>query len=224
MAFKLSQHCAAFLAEAGWGDARVTPLVQDASTRRYFRLQKTGGTAILLSAPMDNAEPLCQPQMTAAERDQAGYTAMARLAGNDCVAFLAIARELSNRGFSAPVILHAKPQQGLILLEDLGDDLFAQILDNGQADEREIYGAAITILAALARASFATDFQYQHQHWQVIDYDRTALLAEVQLFCQWYLPHQNIAISDAFRAELLQAWEQVLDQIDGQNKVLVLRD
>ncbi|VAV99369.1 Phosphotransferase involved in threonylcarbamoyladenosine t(6)A37 formation in tRNA, partial [hydrothermal vent metagenome] len=39
-----------------------------------------------------------------------------------------------------------------------------------------------------------------------------------------YLPHQNITVSDAFRTELLQAWEQVLDQIDGQNKVLVLRD
>ena len=54
----------AFLADAGWDDARVDWLGQDASTRRYARLTRPSGeTAILMYAPRMEDEP-CTPDMT----------------------------------------------------------------------------------------------------------------------------------------------------------------
>ena len=48
--------------------------------------------------------------------------------------FLAVAAWLKDGGFSAPEVLGADPARGLVLLEDLGDDLFARLC--GEAPER----------------------------------------------------------------------------------------
>lgn len=111
-----------FLAAAGWGGARCVPLAGDASTRRYARLACGDGSAVLMEAP-DDAE---------------GTARFARLA-----------RWLCGAGFSAPRILAEAP--GLLLLEDLGDDLYARVLDRGPAAENRLYSAAIDALAALQR-------------------------------------------------------------------------
>ena len=40
-----------FLEDAGWGGARVEPLVGDASFRRYFRVRNGDKSAMLMDAP-----------------------------------------------------------------------------------------------------------------------------------------------------------------------------
>ena len=58
----------AFLAAAGWGDAAIRPLGQDASTRRYFRLKRPDGmSAILMDAP-GVEDPPCPPDADEATR------------------------------------------------------------------------------------------------------------------------------------------------------------
>lgn len=88
-----------FLALAGWGGAECAPLAGDASTRRYARLRKGGKSAILMAAP---------------PADRSAFDA-----------FLTVALWLRDAGLSAPDILSARPGEGLMLLEDLGDRSFA---------------------------------------------------------------------------------------------------
>lgn len=114
---------AAFLALAGWGRANRAPLAGDASNRRYERLiDPAQGRAVLMDAP---------PQK-----------------GEDIRPFVRIARHLTARGLSAPRIFAADEALGLLLLEDLGDDLFARVLADRPALEEELYDAATLALIA----------------------------------------------------------------------------
>ena len=54
-------------------------------------------------------------------RDGKPYSAIAHLAEN-VVPFVAMAKGLREQGLSAPEIYHADLEQGLLLLEDLGDE------------------------------------------------------------------------------------------------------
>jgi aminoglycoside phosphotransferase (APT) family kinase protein len=63
--------------------------------------------------------------------------------------FLAVTDWLRGAGFSAPEVLAADPEAGLILLEDLGDTLYARVLAGSPADEPALYAAAVDLLAAL---------------------------------------------------------------------------
>ena len=42
---------AEFVARAGWADARESLLAGDASFRKYFRLRRAGGTAVVMDSP-----------------------------------------------------------------------------------------------------------------------------------------------------------------------------
>ena len=94
---------AAFLAAQGWAGARRTPLAGDASARRYERLAAPGRGAVLMDMPPAS--------------------------GLDARPFLAVTAWLRRGGLSAPEVLGADPARGLVLLEDLGDDLFARLCD-----------------------------------------------------------------------------------------------
>ena len=91
-----------FLEQAGWGRAERRHLAGDASDRRYERLRLGAATAVLMDNPPGGAD--------------------------DRVAFASMARHLRALGLSAPAILAEDLPRGLLLLEDLGDDLFARLL------------------------------------------------------------------------------------------------
>ena len=117
---------AAFLRDAGWDGARRTPLAGDASGRRYARLTGPGRSAVLMETPID---------ATASTR-----------------AFVAVAGRLAAIGLSPPRILAARAEEGLLLLEDLGDELLARIAQAEPAAEPALYAAAADVLVALRAA------------------------------------------------------------------------
>ena len=87
-----------FLQTAGWAEASRKLLAGDASNRRYDRLRKADGArAILMDAPPER--------------------------GEDVRPFRHVAAHLAGCGLSAPEIYHADNDNGLLLIEDLGDDL-----------------------------------------------------------------------------------------------------
>ena len=115
-----------FLASAGWPEAALAPLAQDASFRRYWRVRRPSETAVLMDAPPD--------------RERTGP-------------YLAIARHLRGLGFSAPAVLANDTALGLLLLEDLGEDTFTRLLADG-ADEPALYRLAVDVLIALHASPF----------------------------------------------------------------------
>lgn len=113
-----------FVRRAGWDNAGERLLAGDASFRKYFRLSRPGGSAVVMDAPppQENVRP-----------------------------FVRIGRHLIDLGLSAPQILAEDAEHGFLLLEDLGDATFARVLAAG-GDEGELYARATDVLVQLSRA------------------------------------------------------------------------
>lgn len=205
----------AFLRQAGWEKAGRVLLPQDASTRRYHRLRGARGDAILMDAPPGGD----QLKSTAA----AAYNRTAHLAA-DCRPFAAIALYLRGRGLSAPAIFAMDLPRGLLLLEDLGDALFAGAFTAG-AEETTLYPAAIDTLLALHAAPAPGILPVgDGSEYALPDYDAGALAAEVLLLCEWYAPYCGLALEEAAQAAFLTLWRQAFARLLEGKRVLVLRD
>jgi len=169
-----AQRRAALIRGAGWAHARETPFPGDASTRAYVRLSEGDRTAVLMDAPGAAEAPACPPDADPQARRALGYNARARLAGNNTAAFAAIAGALTARGFSAPRIYAADPEAGYLLIEDLGDDLYARLIPQ-RAHEGRLYAAAVDTLAALYRCTLEAEPGAFGRSWRIQDYDAEAL-------------------------------------------------
>lgn len=139
-----------FLTDIGWGDARLEPLAGDASNRRYLRVQGERA-AVLMDAPRES--------------------------GEDTAPFVQVTQLLRGRGFSAPEIIASDPENGFLLLEDLGDDLFARAV--AQQDEVTLYAAAVDMLVELQASPAPASLPR---------YDAATCCREARLLTQWYIP------------------------------------
>jgi aminoglycoside/choline kinase family phosphotransferase len=202
---------AEFLAANGLGEARRQPLTGDASTRAYERLFPADGGASLIfmdQPPALETQP-CPPDASPAERVRIGYNASYRLAAGRVDAFVACAGFLRANGLSAPQIHAADPAAGLAILEDLGDDLFAGLIEAG-ADEAPFYERAIDALAALHRAPAPALLRAQGSSWPLLTYDDLALKTGADVMLEW-APKADPTL--CFDAEALAAWEAALGPI-----------
>ena len=170
---------AAFLAQAGFGAARLDPLPSDASARRYTRLLGGPRPALLMEAPPpENTRP-----------------------------FIAIAGHIRGLGLSAPEIIAADPDQGLVLLEDFGDATHAALLDGG-ADAPALYAEAAEALAALHEAPPPPGLPA----WDAAAMAR----ATAATFLDWWWPAaMGAAPSDDLRAGLAAALHAMLAPFAG---------
>lgn len=208
-----------FLSAAGWAGAGARPLAGDASTRRYMRISQNGNYAVLMIAPPGAESAPCPPEASVAERRQLGYNATARLAGPNLNAFIAIGNALRATGLSAPEIYAADVRQGLALIEDLGDSLFARVID--AVDETEIYSAAVNVLAAMRAHPPARP---STPDYTMLDYDNAALLAETELLVDWYWPlMKDGPAPNDLKAEYLEIFSGLLKKVSPPHS-LVLRD
>jgi aminoglycoside/choline kinase family phosphotransferase len=213
---------AAFLKANGFADARREPMGGDASTRTYERLHQDGETFIFMDQPPALESAPCAPDATADERRAAGYNALARLAAGRVDAFIACALYLKSCGLSAPDILAADPHQGLAVLEDLGDDLYARLLASETADEGELYDAAIDALVLLHGK---TPPSVLPPGWPLLTYDDLALQTAQNLFVEW-LPklRPELSFTPAALAEWEAIWAPIRARGEAGAKVFCHRD
>ena len=177
-----------FLARHGWTEAQILPLAGDASFRRYFRVLAGDRRAVLMDAPPPHEDP--QP-------------------------FMAMANWLEGVGLTAPRVLAADLERGLLLLDDLGDTQMRQAVESDPAAERNLYETAVDVLVHL------------HDHPPMPGLTPHGLqewLAELRLFPDWYVPAVGLAPIDVDGWDA--AWRQVLERVagDGLSPVTVLRD
>jgi N-acetylmuramate 1-kinase len=199
---------------AGWADARRTHLQGDASSRAYERLYKAdGSTAILMiSPPRADGPPI---------RRGKSYSTIAKLAEN-VDAFVALARGLRQVGLSAPEILFADLEAGLLLIEDFGDQ---NVLTQG-VPEAERYLASVDALAHLHTKPVSNTLPVTHERNHTVpSFDPEALLIEAELLLDWYMPHiLGNLVSAAARAEFLSLWVKALEPVVSAPATWVLRD
>ena len=210
-----------FLVRAGWGEASVTPLPGDASTRRYARLKDGARIAMLMDQPQGAEAPTAPADASEDARRAMGYNALARLAGADCARFVAASEWLRGHGLAAPEIHAIDAANGFVILEDLGDDLFADVLTNG-GDEKALYESAVDVLAKIhahdAPASLSADKP-------LFAYDTAAQLAEADLLIEWFAPLAlDRTLTDEEAGEHRKLWRAALDSLGASRRVFVHRD
>lgn len=180
-----------FLDNTGWADASLEFLAGDASMRSYDRVMRlsSGEAAVLMDAPPD--------------------------LGNDLRPFVAITEELLSRGLSAPRLFAADGDQGFLLIEDLGDALFARVCRDNPAKEPVLYKAAIDTLVEIGQRPPPHDLGL---------YDPDTYMREAALVTQWYLPAVQDQPAPQADAELRRLIADACGALECPYTTLVLRD
>jgi N-acetylmuramate 1-kinase len=203
-----------FLDEAGYAEARRQRMNGDASTRSYARLIRDDGVVILMNSPRRPDGP--------AVYDGNSYSAAVHLA-EDVKPFVAIAAGLRERGFSAPAIHHADLDAGFLITEDFGSASFVEGDPPRPIAER--YQAATDTLAALHRESLPEILPLAPQiDYAMPTFDTDALLVEVGLMLEWYLPDRGVEPTADMRAEYVAMWRDLLSKPATAARTWVLRD
>ena len=178
-----AQH--AFMDAAGWAGSTSILVTGDASNRRYERLTKPDGqTAILMDAPP--------------------------VKGEDVAPFVAIANHLGDHGFSAPAILHQDIAMGFLLIEDLGDDLFARLMADDPKWEVPLYEAATDVLISL----------HQSPTLLLPNCSSDWLTEMTAPAFEWYLQTEAGPVMQDFAA----LFHPLTASLDAAQKVVILRD
>jgi tRNA threonylcarbamoyl adenosine modification protein YjeE len=204
-----------FLQRSGLGDAHRRYLLGDASVRAYETV--TCGAQpplILMNAPRRSLGPVI--------RDGKTYGEIAHLA-HTVVPFVAMDRALRERGFAAPEIQAQDLEKGLLLLENLGD---IGIIRQDGSPIKERYLASAELLAAIHAYGWPAELPVMDglTH-RLPPYDRDAMLIEVELFLDWFMPFASGRnASDKERAEFHSIWDDLITRLGLSKPGIVLRD
>jgi hypothetical protein len=186
----LDEQLAILFAQQGWGavpPATLTAASSDASFRRYFRWEGGGRSFVVMDAP--------PPQ-------------------ENCKPFVDIAFLLAKSGINVPKIYAEDLERGFLLLNDLGNKTYLDVIDSENADD--LFADALQALLA---------FQQLPMVAPLPSYDVALLRRELELFPEWYVKRELGIEFDAAQQVL---WQQVsellIDSALAQPKVLVHRD
>ncbi|MGP6417959.1 aminoglycoside phosphotransferase family protein [Pseudomonas putida] len=186
----LDEQLAILFADQGWGavpPATLTAASSDASFRRYFRWEGEGRSFVVMDAP--------PPQ-------------------ENCKPFVDIAFLLAKSGINVPKIYAEDLERGFLLLNDLGNKTYLDVIDGENADV--LFSDALKALLA---------FQQLPMVAPLPSYDVALLRRELELFPEWYVKRE---LGIEFDAAQQQQWQAVsdllIDSALAQPKVLVHRD
>jgi N-acetylmuramate 1-kinase len=211
---KRFQRLRQFIAEAGLIEARRQRMPGDASTRSYARLIGKDGTVILMNSPRRPDGP--------AIYDGKSYSAAVHLA-EDVRPFVAIDNGLRERGFSAPAIHRADIDNGFLVTEDFGCEGFIQ--GDPPCPIAERYETAVDMLAALHQYELPGTLPLTPQITYAIPaFDIEAMLVEIGLMLEWYLPDRGVALAENPRTEFMTLWRSLLAEATAGPRTWVLRD
>ena len=203
-----------FLDDNGFGLAERRRIQGDASTRSYERLVLQGASYMLMNSPKRPDGPVV--------RDGKPYSQIAHLA-EDVTPFVALGLGLRARGFSAPAIFAADRAAGLLVIEDLGDDMI--VMGDPPAPIEARYAVAAELLAELHHDRLPEALPVeQGVDYPLPRYDMEALLIEAELLLDWYLPKLQAKITDAKRDLYLALWRDALTPVTEAPATWVLRD
>ncbi|WP_158891507.1 MULTISPECIES: aminoglycoside phosphotransferase family protein [unclassified Pseudomonas] len=177
--------------EQAWGEVpkgSLTAASSDASFRRYFRWAGEGRSLIVMDAP--------PPQ-------------------EDCRPFVQVAALLAEAGVHVPRILAQDLERGFLLLSDLGQLTYLEVINAANADD--YFAAAIEALLAFQRK--------QPTNGSLPLYDEALLARELALFPEWYVGRElDTSLSETQRERWQAVCRLLIDSALAQPQVLVHRD
>jgi len=175
--------------------ATLVPASSDASFRRYFRLASQGAHGATLIA-VDAPPP------------------------EKCREFAQVAQLLGDAGLHVPRVLEVDFDQGLMLLTDLGTEVYLPAL---KPDSPHGTPAARTLLRDAIDALIR--WQLTSREGVLPAFDEALLQREMALLPDWYLQkHLGRAIDDKTRSVLDRTFALLAADAVAQPRVFVLRD
>jgi aminoglycoside/choline kinase family phosphotransferase len=179
----------AFLESNQIRQKKIKAITSDASFRRYFRV----ADKILMDA---------DPTLV-----------------DDLDAFINIDNLLISLNLNAPKIYSIDRENGFLLLEDLGDNLFSKVLNTN--NEESLYKKAIDILIYLHERNIN---QFSKNNL-VENYSDEKLISESELFVDWYIKsYLNININKNQINEFKEIFSKIITTLNLKYNTLVLRD
>ncbi len=136
----------------------------------------------------------------------------------NCRPFIHVAQLFGATGVNVPQVLAQDLEQGFLLLTDLGNTTYLQALQSNTHinNARELYRAAIDALITIQLASRENELP---------PYDAAALLREMQLFPEWYIPkHIGVTLTEKQNAALENIFQRIVQNNLAQPRVYVHRD
>ena len=167
----------------------LIPIKNDASFRKYFRVDKK----ILMDA---------DPNL-----------------GEGVSSFININHLLTDFRLNVPEIYSLDKENGFLLLEDLGENIFSQILNS--ENEEQLYKQAIEVLAEIYKKNLEefSNFSFLEK------YSIEKLQDESQLFLEWYLKkYLDIDITDTDIQDFKEIISKIFNALNTNFEKLVLRD
>ena len=159
----------------------------DASHRRYFRVGLDGEVRMLMDAP---------PEM------------------ESCETFLDVCSRLQKAGLHAPEIFSTNLEKGFIILEDLGDDLFRDVLD--EQNPAPLFDEALTALEVMAKDVSTDGLQ---------EYSEDTLYDDLHLFTDLYLVrHKDFRLTHQQRKKWMAFCDELVAAAKEQPQGFVHKD
>jgi aminoglycoside/choline kinase family phosphotransferase len=173
-------------------------LTPDASTREYFRIQWNNTTAIACLYP----ESFIKEEHN----------------------YLDVTRLFSNCNLPVAKILTFDGEQGVIVLEDLGDLILRDVLGKSNEQKREnLFNQAISLISkiqAATRIAFDTDSITSR-----LKFDRDKLVWELEFFKTHYFEtYCREKLSEPDNLALEKEFSELSDDLETRAKVLCHRD
>ncbi len=170
-------------------DFCVIAASDDASFRRYFRGETEMGSFIFVDAPPER---------------------------EDCQTFVKISELLVDIGINAPRVYQADFTEGFMMLTDLGNQLYLDVLKSHDVELIErLYAEAFSVLRKMAHISCA----------ELPRYDEIRLQEEMNLFPGWFLTQQlSLSLSENENQMLEKVFGFLIESAIEQPQVFVHRD
>lgn len=168
---------------------RIEPASSDASFRRYFRVYLAQESRIVMDAPppQENVRP-----------------------------FVNVAGLMREAGLQTPGIHAVDAERGFLLLDDLGNRSYLDVLTTETADR--LYADAIEALVRLQQGVSIESAGLPH-------YDFQLLTRELGIFREWLLENAlSLTLSPDEERMLAATWEILVESALEQPKVCVHRD
>lgn len=187
----------AALAHKGAPD-RITELAGDASTRSYYRAHYSEDDTLIIMA---QAHP----------------------GSNEEDTFLEIQRFLWDLNLPVPRVLGHDAAEGLVFLEDLGDNLLETMVEGASREQLgDLYRAATEILLRMRRLTRTADSECRAFR---LAFDEEKLMQEMQFFVNHFIgDFCKIALSPAAKATLDEFFIKICRILAAEPRIFTHRD
>jgi len=178
-------------------------IVGGGSVRRFFRIRThDGGSVVAMYAPTQSHEAGSTPN------------------GRRPWPFLEVRDLLESKGVRVPSLLATACDEGLILVEDLGETLAQHLLRNPE-DREYLYVAAVR---ELGRAQCALSPLPESSIVQGRAFDEKLLRWEIEHFKEWALDARGIHLSESDSAVFARAAQHLAASVASWPRTFVHRD